>query len=152
MFANYKVFDYFQNYLGGEFECCIATLEENLKNANKYPPLRRLISTYFTFNIAVMCYESGKAERARELFTNIIETTSRLINYRTLSEKYLSAIETGNSDILAPVIIEPDSASYNQARKYLTVNKLKFILTAFIMLVFLIVMMYCCHVLHGYIF
>ncbi len=152
VFAVYEAFDYFQNYLDGEFERCIAASEENIK---KYD-LRMSPSTFFKmrfkFNIAVMCYESGKTERARELFTNIIETVPNYLNNKILSEKYLSAIETGNSDILAPVIIEPDSASYNQARKYLTVNKLKFILTAFIMLVFLIVMMYCCHVLHGYIF
>ncbi len=135
IFTSYKVFDYFQDYLDGEFGRCIATSEENLKKLDKHPKQRRISKTRITFNIAVMCYESGNMERARELFTNIIETTPKLVNFKKLSEKYLSAIETGNSDILAPVILDIDTTLYSQERKAIQKRKCWMILWDAIILV-----------------
>jgi len=131
VFAAYRTFDYYQDYLNGEYERCISSSEQSLRSLPVRYANSRFLKAQHLFSIAVMCYESGNTERAREIFSEIIETAPKLIDLKAHSEDYLNAIETGNSDILAPITVKWNFVSYY--RHFKKVQRKTFLILAMLL-------------------
>ncbi|MBR2926606.1 MAG: hypothetical protein IKC31_03395 [Clostridia bacterium] len=102
--AKYSAFQFYKAYLDKDFEQCIALTEDKAAKVRKNHPTKNLDQLAYQRNFAIVYYELGEFEKAKEIFRHLMEAAPNLNNFYELSARYITAIEqNGSPDLMLQV-------------------------------------------------
>ena len=102
--AKYSTFQFYKAYLDQDFEQCVALAEGSAAKVRKNDPTKKLLQLAYQRQLAIVYYERGEFEKAKEIFRHLMEAAPNLNNFYELSARYINAIEqNGPPDLMLQV-------------------------------------------------